>query len=113
MADEPYIMLDQSHNFRRITEEICRTAGFTPDIAFEVGESLIQDMLELNRGITLLPKYLIERPHAGNTHLRMLKIASPNPKIQIGLSWYKRKHFSYAAQQFQSYFIENYSRMFL
>lgn len=112
VADEPFIMLDQSYNFRKIADDICKSAGFAPNKAFEVSGSLIKDMLELNRGIALLPKYLIERPHEGNSHLKMLKIASPNPKIQIGLSWIKRKHFSCAAQQFQTYFIENYNRLF-
>ena len=113
MAAEPFIMLDQSHNFRKIAEDICKSAGFNPNIAFEVGGSLIKDMLELNRGIALLPKYLIERPHGGNSHLKMLKIASPNSKMQIGLSWKSRKHFSCAAQQFQNYFIENYNWLFV
>lgn len=113
LADEPFIMLDQSYNFRKIAEDICKAAGFTPNIAFEVSGSLIKDMLELNRGIALLPKYLINRPHEGNSHLKMLKIVSPDSKIQIGLSWLKHRHFSSAAQQFQSYFIENYSRLFI
>lgn len=112
VADEPFIMLDQSNNFRKITEDLCKSAGFTPNIVFEVGGNLITDMLELNRGIALLPKYLIERPHEGNSHLKMLKIASPDPKIRIGLSWKRGKHFSCAALQFQSYFLENYSRLF-
>jgi LysR family transcriptional regulator, transcription activator of glutamate synthase operon len=112
MADEPFIMLDPSYNFRKMSEDICKSAGFNPNIAFEVGGSLIKDMLDLNRGIALLPKYLIDRPHEGNSHLKMVKIASPNPKIQIGMSWQKHKYFSCAAQQFQSYFIENYSRLF-
>jgi LysR family transcriptional activator of glutamate synthase operon len=113
VADEPFIMLDQSYNFRKIAEDICKSAGFTPNIAFEVSGSLIKDMLELNRGIALLPKYLIDRPHEGNSHLKMLKIASPNSKIQIGLSWQKHRYFSSAAQQLQRYFVENYSRLFV
>jgi hypothetical protein len=55
---------------------------------------------------------LIERPHDGKSHLKMLKISSPNPKIQIGLSWQKQKYFSNAAKQFQDFFIENYKGQF-
>lgn len=112
VAVDAFITLDHSYNFRKITDDICQLAGFTPNIKFEVGGSLIKDMLELNRGIALLPKYLIERPHEGKSHLKMLKIVSPNPKIQIGLSWQKQKYFSNAEKQFKDFFIENYNRLF-
>lgn len=112
VAEDAFITLDHSYNFRKITDDICQSAGFTPNIKFEVGGSLIKDMLELNRGIALLPKYLIERPHEGKSHLKMLKIVSPNPKIQIGLSWQKQKYFSNVEKQFKDFFIENYNRLF-
>ncbi|MBC3798224.1 hypothetical protein GH807_14410 [Acetobacterium tundrae] len=56
--------------------------------------------------MALLPKYLIERPHAENRHLCMLKIDSPNSKIQIGLYWRKRKHFSNSAKMLRDYIIK-------
>jgi LysR family transcriptional regulator, transcription activator of glutamate synthase operon len=89
-------------------DEICQAAGFSPNIVFEVDDSLMDDMLELERGIALLPKYLIERPHSGQRHLKMLRIDQPDTRIQIGLSWRKHKYFSNTAQHFRNFIIENY-----
>lgn len=108
VAKDTFIALDNSYNFRKITDSICQSAGFTPLNGFEVDDSVMNDMLELKRGIALLPKYLIERPHAGKSGLKMLKIDYPNVEIQVGLSWCKHKYFSDSAKKFRDFFLENY-----
>jgi LysR family transcriptional activator of glutamate synthase operon len=112
VAGDPFITLDNSYNFRKISDSICKSAGFTPNIEFEVNDSLMNDMLELQRGIALLPKYLIERPHVGKSHLNMLKIDFPDSQIQIGLSWRKQRYFSDAAKKFRNFMIEHYRLQF-
>lgn len=109
VADELFITLIQDHNFRSITDSLCKSAGFLPKIAFEVDEILIEEMLELERYIALLPLYMIKRPHLGKRGLTMLKIEAPDANISIGLSWLKGKYLSSAAKCFRDYIIQNYS----
>lgn len=107
-ANDSFIALDNSYNFRKISDSVCISAGFTPNVEFEVDDGLMNDMLSLQRGIALLPKYLIERPHIGKSHLKMLKIDSPDPQIQIGLSWHKQRYFSHETKTFRDFLIEYY-----
>lgn len=74
---------------------------------------LMEEMLELERGIALLPLYMIKRPHAGSRNLSMLKIEEPDTHVSIGLSWLSGKYFSDASKCFREYIIENYSKYFL
>ncbi|MBV7276162.1 hypothetical protein I6U48_25080 [Clostridium sp. PL3] len=74
VAEDPFITLVSNYSFRSITDSICHSAGFSPKIAFEVDGSLMEEMLELERGIDLLPLYMIKRPHLGTRNLSMLKI---------------------------------------
>ena len=59
VAGDPFITLVQSYNYRSITDALCRSAGFVPNIAFEVDDALMSEMMSLGRGIALLPTYAI------------------------------------------------------
>ena len=100
-------MIDGWWSFRNITDSICQAAGFSPKIAFEVDGILMEEMLELERGIVLLPLYLIKRKHFGTRNLSMLKIEEPDTHISIGMSWLKSKYLSHTARCFRDYLIEN------
>lgn len=113
VAEDSFITLAHDYSFRTITDSICQSAGFSPRIAFEVDDVLMEEMLELERGIALLPLYLIKRPHFGTRNLSMLKIEEPDTRISIGLSWLKSKHLSHTSRCFREYLIENYSNYLL
>lgn len=113
VAEDSFITLEKNSSFRKITDSICQSAGFSPRIAFEVDDMLMEEMLELERGIALLPLYMIKRPHAGSRNLSMLKIEEPNTHISIGLSWLSSKYFSDTSKCFRDYIIKNYSKYFL
>ncbi len=113
VAEDPFITLVHNYSFRAITDSICQSAGFSPKIAFEVDDILMEEMLELERGIALLPLYLIKRPHLGTRNLSMLKIEEPDTHISIGLSWLKSKYLSQSSRCFRDYLIENYNNYLL
>lgn len=107
-AEDDFITLPPTHNFREVTDSFCRLAGFTPRVLFEVDEVLMEEMIELGRGIALLPLYLLELPHTQKHKLKMLKITEPDMHIHIGLSWQKNKYFSDASKEFRNFIIQNY-----
>jgi DNA-binding transcriptional LysR family regulator len=113
VAEDPFITLVHNYSFRNITDSMCQVAGFSPKIAFEVDDILMEEMLELERGIALLPLYLIKRQHFGTRNLSMLKIEEPDTRISIGLSWLKSKYLSHTARCFRDYLIENYNNYLL
>jgi LysR family transcriptional activator of glutamate synthase operon len=112
MSEEYFITLIHNYNFRIITDSICQAAGFSPKIAFEVDDMLMEEMLELKRGIAILPLYMIKRHHAGIRNLSMVKIDDPDAHMTIGLSWLRNKYFSDTAKCFRDYMIQNYINYF-
>jgi LysR family transcriptional regulator, transcription activator of glutamate synthase operon len=108
VAGDNFISLPSNYNFREVADLICEKAGFVPKISFEVDDILMQEMIELEKGITLMPLYIVNQPHVRRHNLRMLKITEPDAHIQIGISWLKGKYFSEAARNFRNYIIQNY-----
>lgn len=108
-ADENFISLSSRYNFREITDEFCRQAGFEPKITFELEEvSAIQTLVEMGLGITFtLPLALGTRTK--NTEIVQLKISNPLCQRTFGIAW-SRKHFlSNAAKQFQKFAVDFFS----
>lgn len=108
VANDDFIALPPSYNFREVMDSACKEAGFTPKVLFEVDDILMQEMIELGKGITLMPLYIVNQPHVRRHNLRMLRIVEPDAHIRIGLSWLKCKYYSEAAKDFRNYIIRNY-----
>src|SRR5262245_19617168 len=57
LADEPWAASSSTAGCRRITDGVCREAGFDPKVAFEVDETLAaQALVAAGVGVTLLPR---------------------------------------------------------
>lgn len=56
LAGEPFIGLKQGYGLRQITDELCRAAGFTPELAFE-GEEVdtVRGLVAAGLGVAILP----------------------------------------------------------
>src|ERR671910_2421764 len=57
LSDEPWILSTSVSGCRRITESVCREAGFEPRVAFEADETLAaQALVAAGVGVTILPR---------------------------------------------------------
>jgi molybdate transport repressor ModE-like protein len=66
LADEPWVASSSTVGCRRITDGVCRDAGFEPKVAFEVDETLAAQALVAARvGVTLLPRLALATVHPG------------------------------------------------
>jgi DNA-binding transcriptional LysR family regulator len=109
-ANEPFISLSSHANFRKITDEFCRQAGFEPHIAFELEEvSAIQTLVEMGLGITFtLPLTLGRRASSPDTV--QLKITEPLCQRTFGIAWNKKHYLSQAAIHFRQFAISFFSK---
>jgi molybdate transport repressor ModE-like protein len=74
-AEEPWVASTSLCGCRRITESVCREAGFEPRVAFEADETLAaQALVAAGVGVTLLPRMALTAVHPG-TVPRALKDA--------------------------------------
>jgi DNA-binding transcriptional LysR family regulator len=65
-ADEQWIASSSMHACRRITDNVCREAGFEPRVAFEADETFAaQALAAAGVGLTLLPSLALTTLHAG------------------------------------------------
>src|SRR5215211_1755051 len=65
-AGEHWIASSSLHGCRRITDGVCREAGFEPRVAFELDETLAaQALVAAGVGITLLPRLALATVHPG------------------------------------------------
>jgi DNA-binding transcriptional LysR family regulator len=66
LADEPWIASTFANGCRRITEEVCRQAGFEPRVAFEADDTMAcQALVASGVGVTLMPRLALTSIHPG------------------------------------------------
>jgi molybdate transport repressor ModE-like protein len=66
LAEEPWIASTSMCGCRRITQHVCREAGFEPRVAFEADETLAaQALVAAGVGVTLLPRLALTTVHRG------------------------------------------------
>jgi DNA-binding transcriptional LysR family regulator len=112
VANDPFITLVQNYNYRTVTDSLCRLAGFIPNIAFEIDDPLMGEMMSLGKGIALLPMYIIMQYKNRKMDLVAMSIDEPKCHMKIGLSWLKSRYLSSTAISFRDFMLENYNKSF-
>ena len=67
-ADETFVTLEPGYGLRRITDDLCAEAGFTPRVAFEGEEAeTLRGLVAAGLGVALLPPPAVAAPGRGRT----------------------------------------------
>jgi DNA-binding transcriptional LysR family regulator len=82
-AGEDFVGLERGYGLRRITDEWCRQAGFTPRLTFE-GEEIdtVLGLVATGLGVALLPSGM-----AGQHDIVELDVSAPRTTRTIALVW--------------------------
>jgi LysR family transcriptional activator of glutamate synthase operon len=98
-ADEPFVALRTDFGFRRVTDELCRAAGFTPQVAFESTDlSTIDRLVGAGLGVAVLPGGAVRRAEA-----TAVPLTGVRARRDIGLTWRHRADLSPAAERFRAF----------
>ncbi len=82
-ADETFVTLESGYGMRRLTDDLCREAGFKPRIAFEGEEAeTLRGLVAAGLGVALLPPPAVPRPGVVE-----LTVTSPRAVREIGVAW--------------------------
>ena len=82
-ADETFVTLEPGYGLRRITDELCAEAGFTPKVAFEGEEAeTLRGLVAAGLGLALLPPPAFPRPG-----VVALTVTAPRAAREIGVAW--------------------------
>ncbi|MGI5402496.1 LysR family transcriptional regulator [Streptomyces sp. CA-135486] len=82
-ADEVFVTLEPGYGLRRITDDLCAEAGFTPRVAFEGEEAeTLRGLVAAGLGVALLPPPAVARPGVVE-----LTVTAPRAVREIGVAW--------------------------
>ncbi|MGW4050460.1 LysR family transcriptional regulator [Streptomyces sp. NPDC004779] len=82
-AEETFVTLEPGYGLRRITDDLCAEAGFTPRIAFEGEEAeTLRGLVAAGLGVALLPPPAVARPGVVE-----LTVTAPRAVREIGVAW--------------------------
>ncbi|WP_168118998.1 LysR family transcriptional regulator [Paenibacillus sp. HB172176] len=109
-AEEPFICMSSSSNFREITDGFCRQAGFEPKVAFELEEvSAVQTLVEMGLGITFTMPLSLGR-RAASSKTVQLRISEPSCSRTFGIAWNRQHYLSEAAIHFREFVIDFFNK---
>ncbi len=106
LRDEPFISISEGYGFRDLTDEFCRQAGFSPNIAYE-GDQLdvIAGLVQHGLGIAFIPALTWQKGKINQTH--RLRIEDPVCRRTIAIGWAKERSLPHAVARLKG-FIADY-----
>ena len=102
VAEEPFVGFKHGHGLRRITDDFCARAGFTPTLAFE-GEDVatVRGLVAAGLGVALLPATTDSRPQTCSE----IRIDTPRTMRTIGMAWVRDRPLSAPAAAFRDFML--------
>jgi DNA-binding transcriptional LysR family regulator len=101
LASEPFVALREGHGLRQVLDDLCRQAGFKPNVileGYEVGS--LRGLVASGFGVTLAPKRQIFAPMYVD-----VPISAPRCYRTVGLSWRRERWLSARALAFKDYVV--------
>ncbi len=99
LKDEPFIVLKKGQGFRKLTMDLCRGAGFEPNVVFESNNiETVQSLVAAGMGITLVPRFIARAKRSELIPVYLPLSSSPSRTLVIA---YRRgRYLSKAAEAF-------------
>lgn len=98
VAERPFVSFKDGH-FRRLTEELCRAAGFVPTIRFEGDDSSsVPGFVAAGFGVAIVSPDSAVAPGVVS-----LRISKPPAHRTIGVAWAKERYLSASARAFRDF----------
>ncbi len=100
LKDEPFILLKKGQGFRQITIDLCKAAGFEPNIVFESSNiETVQSLVAAGMGIALVPR-MVTRDRGLSSAPAYFTLAEPAPTRTLVIAYRKGRYLSKAAEAF-------------
>lgn len=108
VAKESFVGLPEQSNYRQLTTEFCKTAGFEPNITCEVDRfPVVSDFVKREMGVALLPKDTAKQASS----LVFIPILEPICQRSFQLIWMKNLYLSKAAHIFRDFLVAFYKNL--
>jgi LysR family transcriptional regulator, transcription activator of glutamate synthase operon len=106
VAGEPFIGLQPSSALRKLTDELCRAAGFRPAVIFE-GDDLsnVRGFVAAGLGVAVVPAPRAGSPESAAGPVVYRELADPGAVRPIWLTWPAERRLLPAAELFRRHVI--------
>ncbi len=99
VADESFVLFKEGHAIRRMTDDLCRAAGFTPTSRFEGDDSSsLPGFVAAGFGVAIVPP-----ESARAAEVVSLRISEPVALRPIGIAWVKDRYLAAGARLFRDF----------
>ncbi|WP_334071514.1 MULTISPECIES: LysR family transcriptional regulator [Paenibacillus] len=99
LKEEPFIVLKKGQGFRKITIDLCKSAGFEPNVVFESNNiETVQSLVAAGMGITLVPRFIARAKRSELIPVYVPLASSPSRTLVI--AYRKGRYLSKAAEAF-------------
>ncbi|KIL34791.1 transcriptional regulator [Cohnella kolymensis] len=103
LKDEPFVLLKKGQGFRAIAHDLCKSAGFEPNVVFESGNiDTVQSLVAAGMGIAFVPKMITRTDWHGRAPVYLTMEGRPTRTLVI--AYRKGRYLSNAAEAFISTF---------
>jgi LysR family transcriptional regulator, transcription activator of glutamate synthase operon len=101
---EPFIALGRSWELRRLSDELCQVAGFTPRIAFEGNDlPMVHGFVGAGLGVAIVPRMGMDPRKGRKREARLLRLTDPGAFRAIGVSWSSERRLLPSAELFRRF----------
>lgn len=100
LEHEPFIILKQGQGFRKMVLDLCREAGYEPQVVFESSNmETLQSLVAAGMGVTLVPRF-VSRSRRSELLPVYVPLADPVPYRTLVIAYRKGRSLSKAAEAF-------------
>lgn len=105
LKEESFINLPVEYEYRKITDDMCREAGFTPKVVRECFHCHMVELVSAGYGVALMT-YERALKNQGNELIRMVSIREPECSMKYYLAWKAGHHFNKISGELRKYLKE-------
>ncbi len=103
LAHDPFVALKPGYGLRASVEDLCREAGYTPQIAFEGEEvATLRGLVGAGFGVSLVPK----NPRQTDVNTVALPVHAPRCYRRFGLSWARGRYLPQRTLAFRDFVVD-------
>jgi len=110
VRDEPFVTMRPEMALRRVVDDLCRAAGFTPSIAFECSDlTTIGGLVGGGLGVAILP-VAIDHPATPPAGAVQIPLTGVSARRDVGLVWRRNAHLPPVACRFRDFIVADSAR---
>lgn len=104
VADDPFVVIRPSSSLRRLSDRLCASAGFSPEVAFECDDlPTMRAFVSAGLGVAIVPATPRTAEDVRDERLTLLPISDVGAVREVGVAWSAEHRLLPAAQMFRAH----------